>query len=280
MKIGVSSYSFSQYMLEGKLDYVTSIKQAADMGFDAIEFIDIPNEISDRKEFAENLRQEAADKNIEISAYVICSRIYGEAQAQKAEVERVKGELDIANILGVKLFRYDVLATLPRYTSFDKVVENVVPAMREIADYGEKLGIKTMIENHGHLFQDYDRIEKLHSAVNHKNFGLLLDIGNFLCADQDNVFCVSRLAGLAVHVHLKDFVKQDYYYTGSKENYFCTRAGNFLMGVAVGDGDAKTAQCLTILKNAGYKGYVDIEYEGVKDCVEEIAKGLEFVKNC
>lgn len=151
--------------------------------------------------------------------------------------------------------------------------------MRQVADYSQTLGIKTMIENHGMAFQDYDRIEKIYYAVNHQNFGLLLDLGNFLCADQDNVFCVSRLAHLAFHVHLKDFVKIDFYSDASRENTFNTRAGNFLRGTAVGYGDAKTAQCLQILKNAGYDGYVDIEYEGPEACIEELAKGLAFYRS-
>ena len=101
-----------------------------------------------------------------------------------------------------------------------------------------------------------------------------------LCADQDNVFAVSRLARLASHVHLKDFVKIDFYSDEDKTHCFNTRGGNFLRGTAVGYGAAKTAQCLTILKNVGYDGYVDIEFEGPEDCVAELEKGLAFYKSC
>ena len=53
----------------------------------------------------------------------------------------------------------------------------------------------------------------------------------------------------------------------------------FLRGTTVGYGDAKTAQRLQILKNTGYDGYVDIEFEGYEDCVEELAKGLAFYRS-
>ena len=281
MKIGVSSYSYTQYIKSGKLDLISVIGKAAEMGFEAIEFTNLPEDTTEnRKVLAEQIKEEAARCGIELSAYVSGGCLVKDTpEEQQAEVARLKGELDIAAILGVKLFRYDVVYRLPQYQSFESVVDAVVPAMREIADYGQSLGIMTSIENHGHAFQDYDRIEKIYHAVNHENFGLLDDIGNFLCADQDNVAAVSRLAHLARHVHLKDFFIQDFYSTESKENHFRTRGGNYLKGTAVGYGNAKTAQCLTILQNAGYDGYVDIEFEGPEDCIEELYKGLEFYRS-
>lgn len=280
MKIGVSSYSYSQYLKAGKLDFLSVLQKAADMGFEAIEYTGLPEDTDlGRKTLADQIKAEASRLGLDLSAYVVGGNLLCETwEEQQAEVSRLKGELDIAAILGVKLFRHDVVRRLPAGRSFESVLEAVVPAMREIADYGQRLGIMTMIENHGYAFQDYDRVEKIYHAVNHENFGLLLDIGNFLCADQDNVFCVSRLAHLAKHVHLKDFVIIDYYSDESKENCFRTRACNWLRGTAVGYGAAKTAQCLDILKAAGYDGYIDIEFEGPEDCVDELERGLAFCR--
>lgn len=280
MKIGVSSYSFSQYLKSGRLDLISVIRKSADMGFEAIEYTDLPKgEPEDRKVLAKQIKAEAAICGLELSAYVVGGSLLCETpEAQQAEVDRLKGELDIAATLGVKLFRYDVVRKLPPHRSFESVLEAVAPAMRQIAEYGASLGIMTMIENHGYAFQDYDRIEKIYVAVGHENFGLLLDIGNFLCADQDNVMCVSRLAHLARHVHLKDFRIFDYYSGCDGTGCFKTRACNLLLGTAVGHGDAKTAQCLSILREAGYDGYVDIEFEGPEDCVAELEKGLDFCR--
>ena len=281
MKIGVNTYSFAQYIKSGKLDQISVIGKAAEMGFEAIEYSGLPGDsMEERKALARQVKAEADRVGIEISAFLSSAGLLrNSAEEQQAEVERLKGELDIAAILGVKLFRHDVVFKLPLHRSFESVVEAVVPAIRQIADYGQALGIKTMIENHGYTFQDYDRIEYLYHAVNHPNFGLLIDIGNFLCADQDNVNAVSRLAHLACHVHLKDFSIINYYSEPPKDKCFRTRALNYLRGTAVGYGDARAAQCLSILKNAGYDGYADIEFEGPEDCIEELYKGLEFYKN-
>ena len=281
MKIGVSNYSFMQYIRAGKLDNLSVIAQAAEMGFEAIEYIGLPGEdAAERFALAEQIKQEAARCGLDVSSYVVGGNLLQEsAEAQQAEVERLKGELDIAKVLGVAVFRFDVLYKLPQGRSFGSVLSEVAPAIRQIAEYGKTLGIRVTIENHGLAFQDYDRIERTVEAVEHENFGLLIDIGNFLCADQDNVQCVSRLAHLAYHVHLKDFEKLDFYSEASKENAFCTRGCNYLRGTAVGYGEARSEQCLKILKNAGFDGYVIIEFEGPKDCVDEIAKGLSFYRS-
>ncbi len=280
MKIGVSSYSFSQYTSKGKMTLEEAVVKAAQMGFDAIEFI--PFEAPEGKtkiEYAKDLKKLAEDNNIEISAYVVGANLLCDSEeAEREAVEGVKANIDIANALGVKLFRHDVAFKLPMHRSFDSVLEQTAPLISEIAEYGEKFGIITMIENHGHAFQDVVRVEKTYNTVNHKNFSLLIDIGNFMCADEEPVINVSKLANLASHVHLKDFVKIDYYSDASKENCFNTRGCNYLRGTAAGYGDAKTAQCVQILKNAGYDGYLDIEFEGPEDCIQELEKGLSFIR--
>ena len=42
MKISVSSYSFDKYLRSGKIDLFGAVEKAKEMGFDAIEFIDLP----------------------------------------------------------------------------------------------------------------------------------------------------------------------------------------------------------------------------------------------
>lgn len=270
-----------QYIRAGKLDNLSVIAKAAEMGFEAMEYIGLPGEdTAERLTLAEKIKTEAARCGLDISSYVVGGNLVQDTEAaRQAEVERLKGELDLAKTLGAAVFRFDVLYKLPQGRSFGSVLAEVAPAIRQIAEYGQTLGIKVTIENHGLAFQDYDRIERTVEAVDHENFGLLVDIGNFLCADQNNIQCVSRLAHLACHVHLKDFERIDFYSEESKENTFSTRGCNYLRGTAVGYGEAKAAQCMKILKNAGFDGYVVIEFEGPKDCVEEIGKGLAFYRS-
>ena len=120
------------------------------------------------------------------------------------------------------------------------------------------------------------RMEKLFAAVDHDNYGLLIDVGNFACVDEDSVKAVSRLANYAVHVHAKDFVKKAFGTPDVEgERYLTTRGCNKLVACAIGDGDIPVAQCMAILRKAGYDRYVTIEFEGAEDCLQAIARGRE-----
>ena len=108
----------------------------------------------------------------------------------------------------------------------------------------------------------------------HDNYGLLVDVGNFVCADEDNVTAVSRVAPYAVHVHAKDMYKS----TEPKPGYGRTRGANYFAGAAVGEGDCNVGKCIQIIKNTGYDGYYSIEFEGAEDCYAAIARGYENLK--
>ena len=144
----------------------------------------------------------------------------------------------------------------------------------EISDYAKTKGIKTSVENHGFICQDPDRCERLFNAVKSDNFGLLCDMGNFLCADADPAKAVSTVAPYAVFAHAKDF----YVKAGNTDNpgagYMTTRGGNYIKGTIIGHGDVPVKQCLKILKRAGYDGFVSLEFEGMEENIEALTIGL------
>ena len=159
--------------------------------------------------------------------------------------------------------------------SFDLMLPTIAANARAVTEHAETLGIQTCTENHGYIAQDSDRVERLFNAVAHDNFGLLVDIGNFLCADENPAIAVSRVAPYAVHVHAKDMLVRSKPFG---QRSFPTRACNYLMGTVVGEGDVPVEQCLRILKQAGYDGYVSIEFEGSGDCLEGIERGLKNLR--
>ena len=90
MKIGVSSYSYSQYLSKGKLDLITVIQKAADMGFEAIEFTQLPEDSTEnRQALAEQIKAEAARCSIALSAYACNGRLLRSTlEKQQEEVNR------------------------------------------------------------------------------------------------------------------------------------------------------------------------------------------------
>lgn len=280
MKISVSSYSFAQYIDAGKMTQLDCVAKAKEMGFDAVEFIDIIGGSYDEQyETAKKIRSEAERVGIEINAYTIGASLYNEdKEAMRAEVERLKGQVRIAAALGASVLRHDVCYSLGKSgnsRSFDLMLPTIAENAREITEYAQTLGIKTCTENHGYIAQDSDRVERLFNAVNHENYGLLVDMGNFICADENPITAVSRVAPYAIHAHAKDMIVRSTP-TGNCVNM--TRGGNYFCGCVIGEGDIPVRQCLRILKRAGYNGYISLEYEGAEDCINGIERGLRNLK--
>ena len=280
MKISVSSYSFHQYIKAGKLTQFECVAKAKEMGFDAIEFTDITGDsLDEQKAMAKKIKEEADRVGIDINAYTIGANLYHESEEDCAkEVERLKGQLDVAKILGAKVMRHDVCYTLGKTgnsRSFDLMLPTIADNARKVTEYGATLGIRTCTENHGFIAQDSDRVEKLFNTVNHDNYGLLVDIGNFLCVDEDPIHAVSRVAPYAVHAHVKDFI---YFDEAVEGRTIMTRGANYIAGTVIGEGAVPVRQCLKILKRANYDGYVSVEYEGKEDCIAGIERGLANLK--
>lgn len=278
MKIGVSSYSFAQIIDAGVIEQAEAVDKAHELGFEAIEFTDLAGETWDKQaEYATKIRKKADDLGMDIIAYTVGADLYQPEKFEK-EIDRIKKQLDIAKILGVPVLRHDACWSLKKQgkaRSFGMMLPEIAEAVIEITKYAETLGIKTCVENHGLIAQDSYRMEQLFNAVAHDNFGLLIDMGNFVCADEDSASAVSRLANYAFHVHAKDMEVHPYEYGKGG----LTRGCNRFVGVSVGEGIIPIEQNLRILKCAGYDGNISIEYEGEKDCIEGIKIGFNNLKN-
>ncbi len=274
MKISVSSYSFYQYIGQGKMALTDVIGKAHEMGFEAVEFIDLPGTYEEQVALAHTLRAQADALGMTINAYTIGANLYRETDAESAaEVERLKKQVDIAAILGCSVMRHDACYGTGKTgssRSFGLMLPTIAKNARAVTEYAAEKGIKTCVENHGYIAQDSYRVEQLFNAVSHDNFGLLVDVGNFVCADEDNCAAVSRVAPYAVHVHAKDMYKSETPAPG----YGQTRGCNYFKGAIVGEGDVNVEKCLAILRRVGYDGYCSIEFEGSEDCIYGIETGL------
>lgn len=285
MKFSVSLYSFYKSIRSGALTPMQCIAKAKELGFDAVEVVDFVNvdcAPEDMLQRAAEIRAEAEKQGIEISSVAIgANLLQPNEEALKAEIERVKRYVDFTAALGAPRMRHDITFGFPegeRITSYDKILPRVVGPIREIADYAASKGVMTMTENHGMISQDSERVEKLYNEVNHENFALLCDMGNFMCADEDPAMAVARVAPYVKYVHAKDFVWKSFYDANPGEGAFQTRAGNYLRGTIVGHGNVPVKQCLRTLKAAGYDDTVAIEFEGMEDPIDALRIGLANLK--
>ncbi|HZJ83435.1 MAG TPA: sugar phosphate isomerase/epimerase family protein, partial [Clostridia bacterium] len=260
MKIGVSSYSLMGLVTSGKLKQIDVIALAKKIGFDVIEFIPFILEEGETKEdFALRAKEECARIGIGMGSYTVDADFLNGSEGDlDEEIQRVKGEVDIARILGSKTMRHDATVGFPTNhvgpRDFDAALPRLIEGCREVTEYAQQFGIKTMIENHGFFSQDSDRLEKLVNGVNHPNFGLLVDMGNFLCVDEEPEKAIGKLMPYAFHVHAKDFHIKSGMHPDPGQGWFKSRGGNYLRGAIIGHGDVPILQCMRIVKDAGYEG--------------------------
>lgn len=284
MKFSVSSYSYSKNISSGKMTLTDCIKFSAEAGFDGFEFVDFtPPESLTKKEYAAILREECEKRGITPVAYTIgADFLYGSDGCIEKEIERLCEEVETAAVLGVKLMRHDAARGYKKedrkYRGFDDALPAIVKGCREVTNYAKKYSIRTMIENHGTFCQESVRVEKIVNKVADDNFGLLIDIGNFLCADENPEEAVGRLAPYAFHIHAKDFHKKSGNAPLFCDGFFKTRGGNYLRGAVIGHGDVPVYQCLSALAENGYNGFVTVEFEGIETPETGVVYGLNTLK--
>ncbi len=281
MKIAVSSYSYGSYAHDDKLGILGVMDHAKSLGFSGIE-ID-GNENTTNKVIVWKIRNHSEKIGLPIIGLDVGANFTkNDCGAFTDEIELVKKRVDIAHDLGAPIMRHDV-----SYGDFSEnsgiTFESCLPIMaeccRKVAEYAAERGVKTMFENHGFFIQHHERVKKLIEASDHENFGYLMDIGNFMCADDEPITAVNALVKYADHVHVKDFhfISKDYIPEGN--GWFKTSGGNHLKGAVAGEGCVNVAEIIKILKSNGYNKYLTLEFEGIEDNLIGIEKGFKFINS-
>ena len=280
IKIGLSSYSMSRAINDGRMDVFQVMDYIVENGGKHMEIVPCGKLIlNGNNELIDQIVAHAKKIGLELSSYTIGANFALEnPEDVRKEIDRVKTEIDVAARLGVKRMRHDagwLPADQASYANFEKHLPTVVAAFQELADYAKTFGIVTSLENHGYLFQGSERVQRVVLAVNRENFRTTLDVGNFLCADEDPVIAAMNNLPFASFIHFKDFYFRKNPPTG--EGYFGSLHGRFLRGAVTGEGDVDLPAIVKLIKNSGYDGFLSIEYEGAEDCVTACVRALKNV---
>jgi sugar phosphate isomerase/epimerase len=144
--------------------------------------------------------------------------------------------IDIAAVLGCHSIRCNTGAQEGDDDALDRCAESFAA----LVEYADKSGINVTIENHWGLSSDPAWLMALMEKVNHPRFGTLPDFGNFPDT-VDRYDAVTRMMPRAKAVSAKCYDFDDA--TGNETKVDFDRM-------------------MKIVLDAGYSGYVGIEYEG------------------
>ncbi len=284
MQVGMSSYCLLPALHSGEMNVLDLPKWVKDNGGEHLELVPYGFTLVDQPELAEQLRKRAEDEGIELSNYSMPANFVQDTEEEFAnEVERLKQHVDLLDRMNIRHMRHDVTAftlphekTLLRY--FLDSLPQIIEGSRQIADYAAQYGITTTIENHGFSVQLSDRVQRVLFEVDRPNFKTTLDIGNFLCVDEDPMVGVKNNLQYASLVHVKDFYIRPFDQDPGEGKWFRTTHGHFIRGSIFGQGDVETRKILKYIKQSGYDGKLTLEFEGMEECREATRISLNNVR--
>jgi len=126
-----------------------------------------------------------------------------------------------------------------------EVADAMIDSLTKLATFAAKLKINVIVENHGGLSSNGKWLSGVMKRVNMKNCGTLPDFGNFRVSateDYDRYLGIQELMPFAKGVSAKSY---EFDAEGNEVRFDFYRI-------------------MKIVKDAGYKGWVGIEYEGTK----------------
>jgi sugar phosphate isomerase/epimerase len=230
----ICAYSFRDQLKAGSMTYADLIRMAADLGADGVDLTAYwLKDTSDQTLFP--LKKLAYKSAVSIYTIGIGARMaQPTAELQAAEVDTVRKWIDVAQRLGaghVRVFGGDV----PKGATEEQAVVWAVETLKRCADEAGKKGITIGVEDDGGLTTNADRTVEIVQKAGSPWAGINLDVGNF---PDDAYHQIEMCAPYATNVHFKSEVHVD-------------RKSQ----------PADWPRILKILGNAGYHGYLALEYE-------------------
>jgi sugar phosphate isomerase/epimerase len=176
-----------------------------------------------------------------------------DSQARTTAVENHYKWVNMAKFLGCHSIRVNAQSS----GSYDEQMERAADGLRSLTEYAAGEDINVIVENHGGLSSNAEWLASTIEMVDHPNCGTLPDFGNFRISE-DEMFDYYEGTELLMP-HAKG--------VSAKTNVF-DEDGN--------EANLDYMRLMRIVKDAGYTGYVGIEYEGDELSEEE---GIIATKN-
>lgn len=260
MKLSVSMWSVVETVRAGKIDLPGFIEFAAKQGAEGVELLDYF--WKDEKAEVPTAKKQIADAGLTLAVYSTSNDFFQpDANVRAKEAQKIKHAVDVANQLGVNVVRVFSGNHRDDYT-FEQGLGWIIDGLADSATYAHQHGVVLALENHGLMAGRSDQVKSIIEKVNSPGLRANLDTGNFLLVGQNPVEAAQELAPLVALVHLKDFrvARPDetiHVYKGLD--------GVGLTGTVTGEGMVDLPKVISILRQAGYKGWLSLEYEGGQD---------------
>ncbi|WP_117879467.1 sugar phosphate isomerase/epimerase family protein [Aureibaculum luteum] len=265
-KISLAQWSLNKAIRNKKtLDPMDFAKKAKELGFDGIEYVTQLYNEQLKTMSMEALQDSLKAKSTTYGVQNVLIMVDGEgnlASSNEKErneaIENHKKWVDAAAFLGCHAIRVNLNGA----TEKEAWIEASVKGLGNLAKYGASKNIEVIVENHGGLSSNADLLSEVMTKINMDNCGTLPDFGNF-CITKEDGKCIDMFD----------------YYKGTEilmKHAKAVSAKSYDFDANGNETTLDYERLLQIVKDAGYTGYIGIEYEGERLSEEE---GIQATKN-
>ncbi len=235
MRISCCAYSYWEALTRKTMSLPDFIQTCADMGLDGVELTGYYFPDTSRATL-NSLKRHCFRLGLAISGTAMRNRYgYPDPEQRRAEVEKTKEWITIAQALGAPFLR--VFADhIPEGVSEEQAYRWHIECFEQVLPYAEAQGVVLGLETHWGLTADAERTLRFVRDLKSDYFGILLDGANFR---ENHYKQMEMLAPYTVSVHAKTHTRN------TRDEWI----------------ELDYERVMGILKNAGYRGYLAIEYE-------------------
>ena len=282
-KISLAQWSLNKRLYKRggaePLDNLDFAATARALGIDGIEYVNqfFRDKATDAAYLAE-MKKRAADANVQSLLIMVDGEgnLGAPQAADRAKtVDNHRKWLDAAVTLGCHSIR--VNAASDGKLSWDEQAKLAADGLHQLCAEGDQRGLWVVVENHGGLSSNGKWLTQVMKLADHKRVGILPDLGNFY---------IDRARGEMYNPYqgLREFMPWVKQAVSAKSYDWDTGAGQFYTE----DRREKNEMTLDyerlikIVVNAGYSGFIGIEYEGQKhsemDGIKRTKQALEDIR--
>ena len=259
MRYSMMSYTWARQAKH--FDLKKMLKQTVELGMDGIDFVTL----HDHK--AKELRMMADDFGIPVVCHTFMAQLdFPDKAGRQAGVDISKRGIEAAVELGAPVV---MIPTIPRRPGQrEDVRKNWINGLSDVASFAKQAGVALTVENFPGADSPFviadDMLEAIRAVPGLK---VTYDNGN-AASGEDPAESFTKCAKHVVHAHFKDWTLMP---RDSKDGMLMLDGRRYVSAL-IGEGNIDPAPCLAAMKEAGYKGCINIEYEGNTYTPEEAVR--------
>ncbi|GGD48711.1 sugar phosphate isomerase/epimerase family protein [Muriicola marianensis] len=260
-KLSLAQWSVHRMIWDGELDPYAFASKAAEWGFTGLEYV---SQLYDKElreanysaeamaAFVDRSNAEAEKHGMENVLIMIDGQgdlATSDAAERKSAVENHHKWVDAAKAMGCHAIRVNLSGS----TEPDTWIANSVDGLTQLATYAADKGINILVENHGGLSSNGAMLARVMSEVNMDNCGTLPDFGNFCIRRNDPADYGSGCAEMYdIYKGVQELMPYAKAVSAKSHNF--NEAGD--------ETEIDYTRMLQIVRDAGYTGFIGVEYEG------------------